>query len=130
MAQRGSYNKISTKDRQRLIQAFQNGEDWQDFGRLLGIARRTVTYIVGRFIASGRIDPLPRGGAKRKSLSDAMVERICSYVQSNPTATLQQMKNNLRQEFPDAPDVNLSTISRALDGQLITLKLTRQVPQD
>jgi hypothetical protein len=40
------------------------------------------------------------------------------------------MKTHMMAAMPDAPDVSLCTISRALDGQLISLKLLRQVPMD
>ena len=130
MAQRGPYRKVSTQDRHRLIQAFENGDDWQHLGRLMGIARKTVRNIVGTFAATGRTEPLPRGGDKRKSLTDAMLDSICAYIGGNPTATLQQMKSHLILEFPNAPNVDLTTISRAIDGRLITLKLVRLVPQN
>jgi hypothetical protein len=40
------------------------------------------------------------------------------------------MKAHMLGVMPDAPDISLCSISRALDGQLISLKLLRQVPID
>lgn len=130
MAQRGPYMKISVVDRQRLVSAFERGEDWQLLGRQLGVCRRTSAHIIGTFTITGRIEARPRGGARRRALSEEMIDGVCTFVGNIPTATLQQMKDHLVHVFPDVQNVSLSTISRALDGRLITTKLLRQVPQN
>ena len=123
MAQRGPYAKIPTRDRERLIELYTSGGDWQKLGQLLGISRQTVRNIIIAYINHNRVGNLPRGGPRRLRLSANIIDSMLEFVGGNPAATLEQIR-------ADAPDVNLTTISRALDGRLITLKLLRQVPMD
>lgn len=76
----------------------------------------------------GRTEPQPRGGPKRRRLTNPMIGAVVAHVAAEPTATLKSMQSHLVQQFPDQPVVSLSAISRALDGQLVTLKLLRQDP--
>ena len=49
-------------------------------------------------------------------------------IEDNPLVTLEQMKRSLRENLPEKPEVSTSTIARALDGMLLTLKLAEDVP--
>ena len=49
-----------------------------------------------------------------------MVDAVVRYVEEEPTITLTEMKVRLIQDFPDSPSVTIQTISRRLDGRLIT----------
>ena len=51
-----------------------------------------------------------------------MLSAVVRYVEEKPTATLQEMRLRLQEAFPDRPRVCCQTISRALDGRLISLK--------
>ena len=61
-------------------------------------------------------------------MDDEMRARIQRIIDVNPLATLQQIKRDLEAALPLKPTVTISTISRALDGMFITLKLAEDVP--
>ena len=51
-------------------------------------------------------------------------------LESSPTLTLGELNSSLREVFPRKPQVCNMTISRALDGELITVKLCRNVAEN
>ena len=51
-------------------------------------------------------------------------------IESVPTITINELNQALRESFPAKPHVCNSTVSRALDAALITLKKCENVPQD
>ena len=125
MAQRVSYARISITDRQRLISAFEREEDWVLLARQLGVKRQTAQSIVSTFSDSGRVEALPRGNNREKVLQGEILEDLLSWVSEHPTATLSQMRDYLDSMYPEAQIPHTTTISRCLDGQLVTLKLLR-----
>lgn len=117
---------VSDSDRQRLISAYENGRDYIETARVLGIQRRTACEIILIFKRTGRRHALSRGGRRPHIINDEMHEHLLNFVGEKPTATLDEMKANLLDAFPLRP-VSVSTIARHLDGCLITLKLLRTV---
>lgn len=125
---RGPYNTVSSVDRARLVKAFTDGQDWHLLAIQLGIKPKTAYCVIQNFQRHGRINTLHRGGNRPKALDEQMLNCVVDFVGLKPTATLEEMRVKLQEMFPDRPPVSLTTISRALDGQLITLKDVRTVP--
>ena len=120
-------NSISNVDRDRLISCHERNDDYVAFASSMGINRRTAYGILRTFMRTGRRHQLVRGGSTRAIFSEAMLEALIEFVEEKPTATLNEMRLRLLELFPSSP-VSISTISRHLDGSLITLKLLRSVP--
>lgn len=118
------YNRISDSDRRRIIGAFERGEDFVALARQLNI-KRTTAYTIVR---SGRVEKLPKGGAKRIKWDAEMQEFICAQVEANPLITLKQLNSLLRQNLPTKPVVTDKTVSAKLNGALYTTKLARDLP--
>ena len=123
---RRRYQNVSPADRERLINAFEEGRDYIDLAEMLSIPRRTASHIILTFRRTGRRETLPRGGNRPPIFNDEMHEELIRYVEEKPTATLEEMRARLRLIFPLRP-VSTTTIMRHLDGCLITLKLLRTV---
>ena len=51
-----------------------------------------------------------------------MMRVIVEYVESKPTTTLHEMKIHLQNTLPDKRHVSAPTISRHLDGAMISMK--------
>jgi hypothetical protein len=51
-------------------------------------------------------------------------------IEANPCITLREMNATLREVFSRKPHVTTSTISRALEGELITLKQAHNIPAE
>ena len=123
------YKRISDEDRERLVEAFEgHNADYLELADTLGIKRSTARSIVATYLRSGRRHKLHRGGAKNQKMDDEMRARIQRIIDVNPLVTLQQIKRDLEAALPLKPTVTISTISRALDGMFITLKLAEDVP--
>ena len=121
--------RISTVDRNHLISAFEEGRDYVQLASEIGVSRRSAYRIVRTFSQEGRRRPLPQAGGRKKLISPEMVEHLVSWIQDKPTITLEEMRGKLFATFPALPpNLSLTTISRALDGSLITLKLLRSIP--
>ena len=122
--QRGHYNTTSIADRERLIGAFDDGRDYSDLAEAMGINNSTVYSIIARHQQCLPV-ARPRGGrrAEQVVLTDDVVARIVDIVEGNPAFTLRQIKDAL-----NGVDISLSSIARALDGALITMKKLEDAP--
>ena len=121
-------SRISAIDREHLIKAFEDGRDIVRLTSAIGVSRRSAYRIVRSFCDEGRRQALPQSGGRQKILSADHLDYLVSCIQDKPTITLLEMKGKLLSAFPGLPAMSLTTISRALDGSLITLKLLRSVP--
>ena len=126
---RGRYQKITDQDRGRLIDAFENNDaDYITLADTLGIKHSTARSIVATYLRTGRREKLAKGGAKNGKIDDEMRQELMRLIEDNPLLTLLQMKNDLAASLPNKPPISTSTIARALDGMLITIKLAEDVP--
>uniref|UniRef100_A0A8C4NGT2 Tc1-like transposase DDE domain-containing protein n=1 Tax=Eptatretus burgeri TaxID=7764 RepID=A0A8C4NGT2_EPTBU len=129
MAARGHYRRVSDVDRDRLIDAFENNMlDYLELADNLGITRATARSIVSIYLRTGRRERLPKGGAHNAKMDNDMRQCLQHLLDVNPLLTLTQMKKNLQAALPNKPHVSTSTIARSIDGMLLTLKLTEDVP--
>lgn len=127
---RGPYHPVSNEDGRRLALAVEEGRDWKQLADILGIKRKTAKTIVDTYVQTGRIEKLPSAGGRPKQLQEQQIESIIEFLEANPSATLQMMRNHLMQLGNEGQLPHVSTISRALDKQLVTLKLARQITFD
>ena len=113
---------VSHSDKERIITAHENGEDYEEVARVLGIKRGTAWSIISRYQESGRIAK-PRGGLRRRKVDIEMTDVCTRIVEAHPEYTLQQIKREPELALPAKPHVCLSTIFATLHGQLITGQL-------
>ncbi|KUF93193.1 hypothetical protein AM588_10009596 [Phytophthora nicotianae] len=98
--------------------------DWLQVAENNGISR-AVAY---RIVASGRVEDLPRGGARGSvvKITEEARNKLEEYLNENCTFTLEAMRTML---FLDTEiNVSTSTICRHLLGMLYTVKQTRIEP--
>ncbi len=124
---RGSYNTISDVDRKRLIKAYEENKDWISFAEHLNIKRQTAESILKTFRTSGRRTKKNRGGSSSK-VDEEMKSLIIQMVEEKPTITLKELQSSLSNAYPFKPSISLQTISRTLEGELISLKDLRSIP--
>jgi transposase len=116
-------NKISTIDKERLIACFTSYGDYVTLAHHLGVADSTARTIIRRHIKN--IHQGKHGGHKKRVITDEVGQSLIQFVNDNPLATLVTMRGFLTSAC--GVDVSLSSIAGFLDGQLITLKLVRDV---
>ena len=107
------YSRISRDDKERLITAYENGNDYQELARAMNIRRTTAYSIIRRYIVSGEVER-PRGGFRGRKMSEEMVDTACSIVDENNALTLLQINQELRIRLPNAPYVTITTLCSAL----------------
>ena len=113
----------------RVINIFDESRDFIFIADTLQINRRTAYGIIQRYQRTGRRENLPRGGSL-SILTPQMQNALITFVEEKPTATLVELSAKLHEKFPNRPMVSRMTVSRFLDGKLVTLKLLRNVPFD
>ena len=128
MAAQGEYRNISNTDRARLVEAFNDHQYYLALADTLRINRSTARSIVTTYVDTGRINKIPRGGSRNTKVDDEMRNHLANIIDANPLLTLQQMTDSLERNLPNKPPISKSTVARALDGMLLTMKMAEDVP--
>lgn len=127
------YARISSKDKQRLVDAYKANRDYQELASQLGIKRQTAYSIVKRTMTDDweRVER-PRGGIRETSqkVNPDMQQKCIEIVEQHPDFTLDQINAELRLQYPTLPVVSRSTIARTLENQLIVCKRLEDAPQE
>ena len=71
---------------------------------------------------------IPQPGRHRK-LDDESLDFLVMMIEAVPTITLKELNDTLQTTWPGKQPVSDSTVARALDGALITLKKCENIPQ-
>ena len=66
---------------------------------------------------------MPQGGPRNVRCDAEMVNAILEIAREEPFSTLTMIKDKLTNRLSNKPIVHISTISRHLENQLITLKI-------
>ena len=122
-------NRISNEDKQRIIDAHTNSEDYTETARLLGVNRITAWGIVRRNQLYGHTNR-PRGGPRNRKVDQEMIDHMVATIEDHSEYTLGQINTELRAALPNKPAVTESTVAKTLRNQLIVLKKMETVQQD
>lgn len=123
-------NRItSDADRRRIVDAFEREEDFVVVAATLGIRRTTAYEIIRTYVRTNRVERTHRGG-RQTVIDNEILDFVVMLIESDPTITLRGMVQAVRDIWPHKPRFCTSTLARALDGQMITVKLCRDIPQE
>ena len=64
--------RVSNVDQQRLVDAFEDGDNYHELAALLDISYQTTLSIIRVWLAEGRVQRLTEGGARNIKLTDDM----------------------------------------------------------
>ena len=120
---------VSDADRDRMIERYEQGEDFLTTANELGI-NRTMAYAVIRQYQRQLAEPLAeaRRPGRQKILDDESIDLLVMLVEGNVTITVKDLNRSLREVFPQKRQVSDATVSRALEGELFTVKLCANIP--
>lgn len=123
------YQQISKVDKQRIVDAHNNDEDYVETARLLGIKRTTAWAIIRRFLQTGLV-VRPRGGFRQETnkVDDEMRNALVAIVEEHSAFTLSQIKNELQVRLPAKPAISIASVRKILDGQLMRMKKLEDAP--
>ena len=82
----------------------------------LGVNLSTARGIVATFVRERRFEERRRGGA-----------HLSEIVDENCLLTLRKINEELRRRQPTKPELNDTTVGKALNGMLVTVKLARSL---
>ena len=117
--------RVSNVDWQRLVDAFEDGDDYHELAALLAIPYQTARSIICVWLAEGRVQRLPEGGACNIKLTDDMQAFIRDFVLQQHFTTIAVVGQELAVRFPDTAISNqqFRFSARHLQNQLITTKI-------
>ena len=123
-------NRISDIDRQRIIDKYENGEDFLTAARELGIKRTTAYQIVRKHLEMPVADnEAAAAPGRRKKLDNECIDFLVMLLEANPTMPVKELNQTLQEIFPTKPRVSDVTISRYLEGELITRKICENIQE-
>ena len=88
MSRRGKYSVIADVDRNRIIEAFENDQDWLALAEQLNIKRQSTRNLILRHRKS-QTEVIGKKGRNE------MKEKLISWVEENACITLKEMKEKL-----------------------------------
>lgn len=118
--------RIRDEDKERLVAAFERGEDYLALAMQLNINVRTAYTIVRRH--RGGIATNSWGGFRRRKMDAEMIAVAVEIVEEHSAMTLNQISHELHLRLPNKPVVGRSTISKGLKSQLIVMKKLEAAP--
>lgn len=118
------YNRIGDDTRKRIVQAFEQGENWRVIAQMNGVNCRTAYS----WLTTDRLsyERKARGGNRKRILNESEVDSMIEWLTADPTITLSFLQSRMKAEFDK--EVSITTISRNLDGRCITLKKLCHIP--
>jgi len=107
-------------DKERIIGAYENGEDHFLLATQLGINHGSAKSIIHRYQKNGSINTGKRGGYRKPKITEEMGVKLLEFLESYPDSTLSELCKILQQNFNVA--CSKSTVDRFLVGQFFSIK--------
>lgn len=110
--------KISSQDRRRVYEAHEEGSDWRNVAKTLGIKENTAY----KWLSKKQVAAKKKGGSSSRKTQEIM-DSFEDVIEENPSITLRELQQFLIQHF--GLSVSISTIKNWLDLQLYSVKNVR-----
>ncbi|THD20252.1 hypothetical protein D915_009111 [Fasciola hepatica] len=115
---RGRYSRTDEEVHKRVIQAPEGGYQWSIVAKPNGVNYKTeYNWVRANKL---RWESQPRGGTRRMTLNDTEIEEMMTWVEEDPTKTIDLLRIQVKAEFKK--EVSCTTIGSYLDCRLITPK--------
>ncbi|KAG7163774.1 putative DDE superfamily endonuclease domain-containing protein 10 [Homarus americanus] len=119
----------SATDRERIIEAYRAEQDFLVVAAALGVQRTTAYSIVRVYQRENKVEAAHAGG-RHKIIDNETLDLIVMLLEANPMMTLREIKEEVMDIFPTKPHFSEVTLSRYLEGELISLKMSRDSPAE
>ncbi|KAG7159351.1 putative DDE superfamily endonuclease domain-containing protein 39 [Homarus americanus] len=119
----------SATDRERIIEAYRAEQDFLVVAAALGVQRTTAYSIVRVYQRENRVEAAHTGG-RHKIIDNETLDLIVMLLEASPMMTLREIKEEVMDIFPTKPHFSEVTLSRYLEGELISLKMSRDSPAE
>ena len=118
-----TYHKTSNDTRQRVIAAFEAGNDEATIAGCFSVNSWTVRRILDKYRRTGRSDKEQHGGYRTKLLTEAHCEFLRELMAEDATITLERMQEQLWAVTGLSPC--LSTVHRSIVGFDFSFKVLK-----
>ncbi|KAF7687784.1 hypothetical protein CDIK_3019 [Cucumispora dikerogammari] len=118
---------VSNEDRKRIVDKTLEGHSNRSIANMFGLKYQTVNSIVRKYLRTGDILVVKRGGDRRSKITEEIKMQILQYVDDQCTRTLQEIATWVFEKFQK--QVSISTIDRILRGFHYTVKQITLVPE-
>ncbi|KAG7170405.1 hypothetical protein Hamer_G027073 [Homarus americanus] len=119
----------SATDRGRIIEAYRAEQNFLVVAAALGVQRTTAYSIVRVYQRENRVEAAHAGG-RHKIIDNETLDLIVMLLEANPMMTLREIKEEVMDIFPTKPHFSEVTLSHYLEGELISLKMSRDAPAE
>ena len=96
----------------------------------LGIKRTTAYSIVSVFQREDRTATVRQAGGRPKAVDNETLDLVILLLEAKPLLTLKQLVDEVRTMWPRKAHFTAMTLSRALEGELFSVKLARVIPSE
>ena len=127
------YKKYDEATKNRVVQRFLQGEDWQITARENGIPLITArSWVKKKTIEEAQeearevVSTRKRGGARHVKISDEHKAFLEQRINENPSVTLKELQTKLQLEI--GLTVCLTTVGNAVKGMMYSYKKTHHEP--
>ena len=120
--------RIPVEDRQRLIDAYEDGEDFVALAHYLKINRSSAYSIIRLYQSENRVEAMAHAGGRPQSIDGDTLELITMLIEAYPQWTTKQLREEVCSIFSNKPSFSVSTLNRALEGECYTVKMARDCP--
>ncbi|KAG7165037.1 putative DDE superfamily endonuclease domain-containing protein 13 [Homarus americanus] len=120
----------SATDRERIIEAYRAEQDFLVVAAALGVQRTTAYSTVRVYQRENRVEAAHAGGRHKIIDNETLDLILVMLLEANPMMTLREIKEEVMDIFPTKPHFSEVTLSRYLEGELISLKMSRDSPAE
>ena len=89
---RGKYSKISQIDRQRIVDWYNQNQEFIKLAGLIDIKPSTARNVIKVYLKEQRIAAKARGGSKPRKLDREQIQSMVKDIEETPTATLKLLR--------------------------------------
>uniref|UniRef100_A0A182MKK7 CCHC-type domain-containing protein n=1 Tax=Anopheles culicifacies TaxID=139723 RepID=A0A182MKK7_9DIPT len=117
----------SNEDRERVIQANENGYTPSMIAEMLSMKRSTVYSILKKYFKTSEAEASKRGGIKPKKLKSAAVADIQSWIDEDCAISLKKLSQKIFERH--SIQVSATTIAREIKNFNYTFKRIKLLPE-
>ncbi|VDP89697.1 unnamed protein product [Echinostoma caproni] len=121
---RGRYNCADSAVCKRIVQAFEEGEDWRVVAKHNGVKYKTAYNCINA--KELQHERQPKSGGRKKTLNDTEVDEMITWLEEDPTIALELLRIRIKAEFEI--EVSRTTVGDYLKCRLISIKKLHLIP--
>lgn len=124
---RPSYATVDCARRERIIQAFSNGQSGTSIASYENLPKSTIYSILDLYKKTGRATSSPRGGLRKEKMTNEIKEFVSQNVDENCTLSLKRITTLIMDRF--GVSVSTTTVFNCLKSLNYSLKSLKLIPQ-